>query len=78
MKILKILLTVLAMLAGFNAYAIPVSGGSSFTIDYDSIGGDPATSIDGLSASVDYSNFVFTYDGTSNTEGTFSVSLNWI
>lgn len=72
MKNLKILLTLLVALTSFNAYALPIAAtnGSDFTITYDSIGGTPATDIDGLSASVRYYNFNFSFDGT-NTEVMF-------
>ena len=64
MKILKIIITAFAALAGFNAYALPitVTSGSDFTVDYDAIGGDPVISIDGLSASVRYYDFAFMYN----------------
>ena len=62
----KLLLTVIAALVSFNAYALPITAttGSDFTINYDSIGGDPATSVDGLSASVNFYDFTFTLDDT--------------
>lgn len=77
---MKNLITICAMLialAGFNVNALPITAtsGSSFTVDYDGIGGSPVGSISGLTASIDYYNFLFTYDGSSQTTLTFDFNV---
>ena len=78
MKTLRAIIITFMALAGFNAYALPIiaTSGSDFTVEYDAIGGDPVASVDGLSASVRYYDFAFTYnDGTDFTTMSFNFDV---
>ena len=59
-----------------NVAALPITAtsGSDFTIYFDSIGGEPLASIDGLSAKVRFYNFSFAANG-SNTDAMFSFDI---
>jgi len=69
MKMYQTILTTVFAVLSFNAFAVPITAtsGSDFTVDYDAIGGDPVTSVDGLTASVRYYDFNFLYDLSTNT-----------
>lgn len=78
MKLLKIILTTAIALLSLNAYALPITAttGSDFTVNFDSIGGTPVASIDGLSASARFYDFAFGYDQSLNkTTLTFDFDL---
>ena len=71
------------LIAMLSAAAISVSAHSAiittsdgpFSIYYNGEGGDPVSTIDGLSARVDYYNFSFDTDGSSYTDLTFNFDI---